>query len=215
MAEPDRQQARQRDGRRRTFGPVVLLGLAAGALTAVAGNQPWAEVDPAAYRDFRGPTPDQMMAVDTGKMPVATAVALVVLAAWGVVLVTRGRVRRAVAVLGALAALGSVVAVVLGWSDTADSVRDSMFTGVGHDTVSHTAWFWAAAAGALLSLAATVLAVRLTPYWPEMGSRYDAPTAGRAGGPDAGTPTDPADASSLELWKAMDEGRDPTAGPSE
>jgi uncharacterized membrane protein (TIGR02234 family) len=151
------------------------------------------------------------MSVDAGKMPVATAVALVVLAAWGVVLVTRGRVRRAVAVLGALAAAGAVVAVVVGWSDTAASVRDTMFTGAGQDAVAHTAWFWAAAAGAVLSLVATVLAVRLTPYWPEMGSKYDAP----AGGPKAQTPADPADASSLELWKAMDEGRDPTAGPPE
>ncbi len=36
MAEPSK-------GRRRTFGPVVLLGLAAGGLTAVAGNKPAAE----------------------------------------------------------------------------------------------------------------------------------------------------------------------------
>ena len=30
---------------RATFGPVVLLGLAAGTLSAVAGNKPWASVD--------------------------------------------------------------------------------------------------------------------------------------------------------------------------
>ena len=38
---------------------------------------------------------------DAGEMPLAAALGLVVLACWGVVLVTRGRVRRAVAVLGA------------------------------------------------------------------------------------------------------------------
>ena len=198
---------------RRTFAPVVLLGLAAGALTAVAGNKPWAEVVPGDYTDFKGSTPNQILAagaVDAGKMPVTTALTLVVLAAWGVVLVTRGRVRRAVSVLGVLAAAGALVAVVLGWSETAASIRDQMVLGAGKDTVGHTAWFWAAAVGAVLSLVATVLAVRLVPSWPEMGARYDAPVAGAEPPPVA-----PEDQSSLELWKAMDEGRDPTAGPAE
>ena len=44
-----------------------------------------------------------------------------------------------------------------------------------------------------------------------MGSRYDAPAAERAA-PEA---VDPAEQSGLDLWKAMDEGRDPTAGPAE
>jgi hypothetical protein len=63
--------------------------------------------------------------------------------------------------------------------------------------------------GAVLALLASVLAVAWLPDWPEMGSRYDAPGA-------APPPTpDPEDQSSLELWKAMDEGRDPTSGPAE
>ena len=72
-------------------------------------------------------------------------------------------------------------------------------------------WFWAAAAGALLSLVATGLAVWWAPAWPEMGSRYDAPAGTTAPTPAA----DPAEQSNLELWKAIDEGRDPTAGPAE
>ncbi|WP_180933623.1 Trp biosynthesis-associated membrane protein [Nocardioides ungokensis] len=100
-------------------------------------------------------------------MPVTTAVALVVLASWGVVLVTRGRVRRAVAAIGALASAGCVAAVVIGWSSVTDSLRSDL-AGVGVTDVSfsHTAWFWAAAVGALLSLVAPVLAVRLVPTWP-------------------------------------------------
>ncbi len=43
-----------------------------------------------------------------------------------------------------------------------------------------------------------------------MGSRYDAPVTG-----SEPAVVDPEDQSSLELWKAMDEGRDPTAGPAE
>ncbi|MGZ4446356.1 MAG: Trp biosynthesis-associated membrane protein [Nocardioides sp.] len=197
--------------RRGSFGPVVLLGLAGGTLAAVAGNKPWARVVAGHYRDFRGPTPNQLMlgsGVDVGKMPVTTALALVVLAAWGVVLVTRGRVRRAVAVLGLLAAVGTLVAVVLGWSDTADSVRAAMVE-AGQDTVGHTAWFWAAAVGAVVSVVAGAAAVRLTPSWPEMGSRYDAPADGS---PRVEAPAvAPEDQTNLDLWKAMDEGRDPTA----
>ncbi|GCD89498.1 Trp biosynthesis-associated membrane protein [Nocardioides sp. LS1] len=197
--------------RRRTFGPVVLLGLAAGTLTAVAGNKTWATVDVSArstrlgadwYMGFGG-------SVDAGKMPVTTALALVVLAAWGVVLVTRGRVRRGVAVLGALAAIGTLAAVVVGWSQVGDSLRaDLSGVGVLHASTSHTGWFWAAAVGAVLSVLSSVLAVLLTPQWPEMGSRYDAPT----GGDDPAPPATPLEEqTNIDLWKAMDEGHDPTA----
>ena len=59
------------------------------------------------------------------------------------------------------------------------------------------------AVGVVLSVVAAVLAVRLAPGWPEMGSRYDAP--GRRP-----PPADPEDQTSLDLWRAIDEGRDPT-----
>ena len=61
-------------------------------------------------------------------------------------------------------------------------------------------------------LASTVLALRLVRTWPEMGSRYDAPTGAR--GSDS---TGPAEArtdhptENIDIWKALDEGRDPTA----
>ncbi len=41
----------------------------------------------------------------------------------------------------------------------------------------------------------------LVPSWPEMGDKYDRPT---------GPPAEQAD-DDLALWKALDEGRDPTA----
>lgn len=188
--------------RRRTFGPVVLLGLLAGALTAVAGDRTWAVAEGRRASQFSS----LALSVDSGKMPVTTALALVVLAAWGVVLVTRRRVRRVVAVIGALAAVGTVVAVVVGWSSTVDSLRtDLAGVGVTDAAYSHTAWFWAAAVGSVLSVVTTALAVRLTPAWPEMGSRYDAPGAA------APEPVAPEEQANIDLWKAMDEGRDPTA----
>jgi uncharacterized membrane protein (TIGR02234 family) len=195
--------------RRRTFGPVVLLGLASGALAAVAGNKPWASAEGHRASQFSS----LALSVDSGKQPVTTALALVVLAAWGVVLVTRGRVRRVVAALGFLAAVGTAAAVVAGWSSTGESLRDDLAAvGVADVSTSHTAWFWAAAAGAVLSLVATLLAVRWAPDWPEMGSRYDAPGATGPGGEEpAAEAAEPEDRSNLELWKAIDEGRDPTA----
>ena len=191
---------------RRTFGPVVLLGLGSATLLAVAGNRTWAEAEAGSARDLSS----LALSVDAGKMPAATATALVLLAAWGVVLVTRGRVRRLVAALGVLAALGALASVVVGWSSVTDALRSDLASvGVTEVDIGHTVWFWAAAVGTVISLVSTVAAVVLVPGWPEMGGRYDAP------GSAAPPPPAPEDQSSLDLWKAMDEGRDPTAGPAE
>jgi uncharacterized membrane protein (TIGR02234 family) len=189
---------------RRTFAPVLMLGLAAGTLSAVAGTKPWAR---ATDSNAPGSTSDWTMSFgDVGQMPVAGALSLVVLAAWGVVLVTRGWVRRAVTVLGVAAALGVVAAVVVGYSSTQEDVADSLRQ-IGATSVetAPTGWFWAAAVSSVVSLVATVLAVRYVRHWPAMGSRYDAPSARPA-------PTvDPDEAADGELWRAIDEGHDPTA----
>ena len=182
--------------RRRTFGPVVLLGLLGGGLLAVAGNNPAAESE----------ATSGLVTYDA-HMPLVTALGLVVLASWGVVLVTRGRVRRAVAALGVVASAGALAAALVGWSQVPDQLRDELAgVGVTGAGVTHTVWWWLALLGAVVSVVATVLAVLLTPSWPEMGSRYDAPV-GTAPEPEQA----PEEQSSLELWKAMDEGRDPTA----
>jgi uncharacterized membrane protein (TIGR02234 family) len=188
--------------RRRTFGPVVLLGLAGAGLTAIAGDQPAAEVT------GKGATLARSGFVTyDAHLPVVTALGLVTLACWGVVLVTRGRVRRAVAALGAVASLGAFVSVLAGYSQVPDRLREELEqVGVDHAGISHTAWFWLAGVGALMAIGTSLLAVSWAPEWPEMGSRYDAPGAG-----PATTPVAPEEQTSLDLWKAMDEGRDPTA----
>lgn len=199
-------------GARRTFAPVVLLGLAAGALAAVAGNRPWVV-------EQGSDTTDPLNTVaEAGEMPLAAALSLVVLACWGVLLVTRGVVRRVVAVLALLAALGLVVCVVVGWRTLPDQVIEALAeqSGTGDAfSVETDAWFWAAAAGAVLSVVATALAVRWVGHWPEMGTRYDAPGAGggigTGGRTDGGAATAGEDQSSIDMWKSMDEGRDPTA----
>jgi uncharacterized membrane protein (TIGR02234 family) len=115
--------------------------------------------------------------------------------------VTRAVVRRVVAALGVVACAGLVVTSALGRSSALDSARAATLnlgvTGVGVHT---TAWWWVGQLTSLVALAAAVLAVRLCPRWPEMGSRYDAPVARPAA----------EDMSEVDLWRAIDQGHDPT-----
>jgi uncharacterized membrane protein (TIGR02234 family) len=189
-------------GRRRTFGPVVLLGLAAGTLTAVAGEKPAVSTSGKAATAVSS----RLVSFDA-HLPLVTALGLVVLACWGVVLVTRGRVRRFVAALGTVAALGALAAAIAAYSQVPAQFRDELaLVGVRDADLSHSVWYWIAVLGALLSVVAGALAVAWAPSWPEMGTKYDAP--GSAPAPAA---VPPEEQSSLDLWKAMDEGRDPTA----
>lgn len=218
----------------RSFGPTVLLGVGAGVLAAVSGSRDWVSVEPV--------DPDAIgtaLVLDgfpgLGQMPLAGALGLVVLACWGVVLVSRGLPRRVVAWLGLVAALGLVATWLTGLVTLADSVVETLEAGgaAGAWDTAWTAWFWVAGLSALGCVAAAAVAAVRVPRWPAMGSRYDAPTgrgaeAGatrqRDGAPDgvadgvahgageAGPGTDPDPAA---LWKALDEGRDPTQDPTQ
>jgi uncharacterized membrane protein (TIGR02234 family) len=186
---------------RRSFGSTVLGGLAGAVLAAVGASRVWVH----ARGDAAG-VPVEVVAKGSDVAPLAGALALVALAAWGVVLVTRGGVRRVVAVLGALAAVGTALALVLGFADRASAalrlLRDK---GASHlVSSSTTGWYWAALLGALVTLAAFAVAVRRAREWPTMGNRYDAPGS-RPAPAAAETPQD--------MWRALDEGRDPTTRP--
>ncbi|NYG57942.1 putative membrane protein (TIGR02234 family) [Nocardioides daedukensis] len=190
---------------RKTFGPIVLLGLSAGTLCAVAGSKDWAALDDTEEL-AQNPAASQLLETGTAaEMPLAAALSLVVLALWGVLLVTRGVVRRVVAVLATLASLGLLATVVAGHSSTRNGVEQA-FADIGVETTVHiTGWWWAALVGAVLAVLAGILAARHAPHWPAMGSRYDAPGAAAAG------PVRVDEANTTELWKAIDEGHDPTA----
>jgi len=192
--------AEQVSGGRRSFGPVVLLGLATAGLAAVASAKPWIG------GSTEGGGDATLNALDAGtRYPVASALSLVLLASWGVLLVTRGAVRRAFAVVTVVASVALVVAVVVAYVTLPDSAGSSYdeLMGRGSADQGFTGWFWTAAVCAVLSLVPAVLAVRLVPTWPEMGSRYDAPGSREQAA--AETPT-----SEKDLWEALDEGRDPT-----
>ena len=184
---------------RRAFGPTVLVGGGAGAATAWAAHREWARLAGG------GSASSELIAGSAGDAPLAAALSLVSLALWGVLLLTRGRVRKAAAWL-ALVAAGSVVAAcVAALRAGPDAVADQAAThgGTGDLEVALTPWGWVTLAGAVLVTAASLVAVRTVGIWPEMSGRYDAPQAS-----GADQPSDPHD-----IWKALDEGRDPTAGP--
>ena len=191
MAEP---VGSRRD---RSFGPTVLLGLVGGTLAAVAGTRDWVT----ASGDAAG-IQVEVTVKGAESAPLVAALALVALASWGVVLVLRGSARRVVSVVGVLASAGALAAVIDAFegvqNDATAAVIDKGATGdalVG----SLTAWYYLAGVGALVAALTFVVAVRKAPVWPAMGSRYDAPGA-RTDVPEADE----------DMWRALDEGRDPT-----
>jgi uncharacterized membrane protein (TIGR02234 family) len=183
---------------RRWFAPALLLGLAGTGLSALAGGKPWGAPDSSAG--------SALVDQSGGHVPLAAALGLVGLAIWGVLLVTRGVVRRLVALLGVVTGVALVATAVVGRSSALDSARHATVNLGRSPTGAHTTpWWYVALVAAVLALGGAVVAVRFVRDWPEMGSRYDAP-GGVSPAPD------PADMEDVDLWRAIDEGRDPTAG---
>lgn len=193
----------------------MLLGLAASGFAALAGHREMLTL-PQDYLESVGLISLEGQDGTLVEFPLAGALGLVALACWGVLLVTRGVVRRAVAVLAALAALGIVTVVVIGGFLQVDDAAEDLASRLGATSftelpLERSVWFWVALAASVVALAAAVVAVRDVPQWPEMGTRYDAPTGPRASGTTATDATeDPAEQSNLDLWKSLDEGSDPT-----
>jgi uncharacterized membrane protein (TIGR02234 family) len=190
---------RRRSG---SFAPTVLAGLAGATLAAVASARDWADASGRA-----GGVAVTAAAKGSESAPLALALGLVALAAWGVVLVVRTRTRRVVAAVGGLASAGMIAATVVAFSHAQDDAVHALdergVTG-GVLTASLTGWYWATLVGGVLALVAFAATLWLAPGWPAMGTRYDAP-ATRAAQEEA-TPD-----SEQDMWRALDDGRDPTA----
>lgn len=171
---------------RRSFWPTVLAGASVSALAAVASSRPWARVDVSRGAD--------VVARGDDVAPLALALCLVALAAWGALLVTRRLGRMVVSVVGLLASLGTVPVVLAARGRALDDARAAAVA--ASSAADHTVWY--AISGAAPALVALLFVVALVKAraWPEMPTRYDAPTD---------RPPDHAD-----LWRALDEGSDPT-----
>ena len=111
--------------------------------------------------------------------------------------------------LALLAALGLVAAVVVGFSSAPDpSATPTATSGVADPDVGRPAGTGSASVATLLTVLTT--AARRA---PGAGLARDGPPVRRAGRRGAAGDREPApeEQENLDLWKAMDEGRDPTA----
>ena len=166
-----------------SFATTLVVGVASAGLAAVASNAVWAVGDATAPG-----RPDELSGGDL--VPVVVPLALVTLACWGAVLVLRRRGRRVVAVVGVGAALAASVLTLVQVA--------------GANDLDPTVWPWVVAGSAAVTAFALARAWIAAPGWPEMSGRYDR----RAEHP---VPAQQRPPTPVELWQALDEGRDPTA----
>ena len=192
---------------RRWYAPTVLILLALGGLIFFASSRTWLSADVRAA----GLPSDLVTVTEADAQPLIPALGLVVAAAGLAVLATRGRLRQLVGLLAAAAAIGVVIAVATG-SDARHAAlnaaidQSTAFTGANRPNPQEHEWLlWTVVLAALLSFCLGVLTVVAARVWPAMSGRYDAP---RASGP---APVEPERADGADLWKALDEGHDPTA----
>jgi uncharacterized membrane protein (TIGR02234 family) len=184
---------------RTSFVRTAVTGVVGAALAAVSAGQPWATAT------VSSPATRSAIVKGTEVAPLALPLCLVALAAWGSVLVLRRTGRRLVALLGLAASAGAAVVVVGSLGRRAVAARDAL--GADQAQVSTTVWPYLAVVAALVTAAAFAVAVRRAASWPEMSRRYDAPD-GTAGSPQSEAQAQPSD---RDLWRALDEGHDPTA----
>lgn len=182
----------------------MAAGVAVAALSAVATTRDWLSIEVGA-----GLVSQDVLAGLRAASPLGSALSLVVLAAWGTVLVTRRRARRVAALVAAGASAILAMVIVTWLLGAVESAREGLsVAGVAEHDVGLGVWVWGALSCSLGSLALSLAAYTSAPGWPEMGSRYDAP------GPRSTEPPVIDLDAPMAVWKAMDEGRDPTIGPS-
>lgn len=187
----------------------LAVALSAGALGAavalLATRQRWSE---GTATVAGGAFPLTASGSDVTGVP--AALAIVGLAALVAVFAVRRSGRLLVAALLALSGAGTVAAAVLGASDSSaldeKAAQASGDTAATVNTLSHTAWPYAAAVGGALILLAGLLALRYGRLWPAMSGRYERGSAPRPRRRAAAADPDRPE----EIWKALDRGEDPT-----
>ena len=184
--------------------PKVVLGLlAAGAAALFAVTRVWAS---ATVRTPGMPT-DQVSVSGVDAAPILAGLAVVIVAAALGVVAAGGWLRQLIGLLiAAVAGFAALRALTLnvGAGALSRALKDSppYIGGVNGDpSVNGAAWPWLAALTfAVASGLGVVVAVR-GGAWPRMSARYEREA------PVAAEPIDDAD-----LWRAQDQGQDPTLG---
>jgi uncharacterized membrane protein (TIGR02234 family) len=179
----------------------TVLGLsAAGAVALFAATRVWAS---ATVRTPGLPT-DEVAVSGVDAAPILAGLAVVIVAAALGVVAAGGWLRQLIGLLIAgMAGFAALRALTLnaGGSALGRALRDSpAYIGGMRPPVDGGPWPWTAAlAFAVAGALGVVVAVRGR-EWPRMSARYERET------PASTAPTDEAD-----LWRALDEGHDPTA----
>ncbi|GAA0643394.1 TIGR02234 family membrane protein [Streptomyces thermocarboxydovorans] len=188
-----------------SLAAALLSGALGAAVALLATRQQWSE---GTATVAGGAFPLTAKGSDVTGVPAALAV--VGLAALVAVFAVRRAGRVTVAALLALCGAGTVVAALLGASDSSaldeKAAQASGDTSATVEVLSHTAWPYVAAVGGVLLLLAGLLALRYGRLWPAMSGRYE-----RGGTPRPRRRAAPADPDRPEeMWKALDRGEDPT-----
>lgn len=195
--------------RARGYAPTLIAGLAGAVAVTVGSARPWVSATAAQA----GLPSVSVSLAGADVVPLVGALGVVLLAAFGAVVATRGWVRRAIGVVIVVCAT-TVVALTVrpgGVTGALESeLSDHGWTGGPYDQATE-AWRWLVLVGAVVCLAAGLAVAAWGARWATMGARYDRPVAPTAAtGPDeAATPADDS-WSEQDLWKAIDQGKDPT-----
>lgn len=191
------------DGRRRLYAPTLLAGLLAAVGVSVGASRPWMT----ATATVPGLPTIHAAASGADLVPLAGALGVAMLAAYGAVVATRGTVRRALGVAVLVAAVVVLVASTRPPGATnalTSGLSAKGWSGGGYQTDT-TWWQWLVVLCAAVAGASGAVTAAYGHLWADMGSRYDAPT--RAAAPviqSAG------ELSETDVWRAIDEGHDPT-----
>jgi uncharacterized membrane protein (TIGR02234 family) len=185
------------------YALTVLIGAAASGACALAVARPWVR----GHATEAG-LPRIDASVDGADIaPVAGALALVCLAGFGAVIATRGAVRRAVGVV--IVACAGVVAALSAVAGSATRLIEDALTAKGWSGGPYestaTAWRALAFAAAVVVVAAGAAVAGFGAHWATMGVRYDSPSE-----PHPRAPTDGEGLTDAAMWRALDDGDDPT-----
>lgn len=181
----------------------MLAGLLGSGGVALAATKPWIR----ATASVANLPTIHASASGADLVPVAGALGVAMLAAFGAVVATRGLVRRLLGIAVLIAALVVIAASLRPDGATVvltDGLAARGWSG-GDYTSDTTLWRWLAVASAVVAGLAGSLTAAYGDRWAEMGSRYDAPVREKPA-----VERRPEDLTETDVWRAIDQGRDPT-----
>lgn len=195
----------ERGNHRRLYLPALATGLLGSLGVTVGSAHPWV----AATSRVRNLPTLHASASGADLAPLAGALGVVLLAAFGAVIATRGWVRRGLGAAIVVAAAVVLLAVIhpgAAGGVLRSGLSAKGWSGGSYDTATQL-WRWVVLLSACVTALAGAATLRYGGQWAVMGNRYDAP---RARAPVAAKPAE--DLTENDVWEAIDHGHDPTQG---